>query len=85
MSGEPVERKKEQTKDSAIGRREFLKKGAAAGLLPYVAPVITTFLLDVDEAGARGAAVSPAQKARHARAARAARAAAAFAKKGEKA
>ena len=62
MSGKPVEKGKEEAKSSGMGRREFLKRGAAAAtLLPYVAPVITTFLLDVGEAGAQGAGAQVAQ------------------------
>ncbi|MCD6168943.1 MAG: hypothetical protein J7J76_00070 [Candidatus Latescibacteria bacterium] len=48
--------------DSAIERREFLKRGAAAvALLPYVAPAITTFLLDVGEAEAQTAGARAAR------------------------
>ena len=37
--------KKPSIKDQKTTRREFVKRGTTIGLLPYVAPVLTTFLI----------------------------------------
>ncbi len=62
MSEKHAEKGKKEAQGSAIGRREFLKRGAAAvAFLPYVAPTITTFLLDVGEAEAQAAGAQVAR------------------------
>ena len=54
MSEKQIEKGEKEPQGSAIRRREFLKKGAAAAaLLPYVAPVVTTFLLGANDAEAQ--------------------------------
>ena len=54
MSEKQIEKGEKKPQGSAIRRREFLKKGAAAAaLLPYVAPVVTTFLLGANDAEAQ--------------------------------